>query len=444
MTDVIIIGAGPGGFDLAIALAKQKKQVVLIDKMQVGGTCLHLGCVPTKTLLHVVETIHDTNALSHLGLHLDTSSLTLEGLWKHKDSVVQTITQDMLSSLKNLPVELIYGQAKIISPHSVKVNDTIYEAEKIVIATGSRPSKLKVSGCDLAHVYDSNSIYQMSTLPKSIAIIGGGYIGIEWATVFHTLGVNVHIMESMPQILSTLDDDLGKRLSTYLKKAGIQLMTSCSVSRIEKSGDGLEVHTLQYPPLRVDAVFVAVGRTPNYEDLGLEEVGVQTLKMGIPVNETYQTNIPSIYALGDVIGGIMLAHKASFDAKVIASIFSNDAFKYDPHLVPSVVFSMPQIATVGISERELKNRFINYQAIRIPYRGNCKAVATLATDGYLKILVDEAQILVGAQVIGAHAEDLIHELALMVENKRTIASFKTLIHAHPTLSELIYSALSAI
>lgn len=443
MIDVIVIGAGPGGFDLAVLLAKAKKQVILIDRHQVGGTCLHLGCVPTKTLVHVVETIRETKKLQSLGLSLDTSALSLEQLWLHKDNVVSTITQDMLSSIRNLSLQLVYGEAKMLSPHQVQVNDEIFEAENIVIATGSKPSRLKLPGFDHPNVYDSNTIFSMKSLPKSIAIIGGGYIGVEWATIFNHLGVKVSILESMPQILSTLDDDLGKRLTTYLKKDGIEIYPSCSISELKHQDGSVEIHTIQYPLLTVDTVFVAVGRTANVEELDLPSLGIDVLKSGLPVNEKYQTIVPSIYAIGDVIGGTMLAHKASFDAKVLAGILTNQPFDYDPKLIPSVVFSHPQIASVGVNEKTLKDRLENYQSIRIPYRGNCKAVATLATDGYLKIIVDEAQVIIGAQVIGAHAEDLIHELALMVENKRPLESFRHIIHAHPTLSELIYSAISS-
>ena len=444
MIDVIIIGAGPGGFDLAVQLAKAKKQVVLIDKQQVGGTCLHLGCVPTKTLVHVAEIIKETRKLSHLGLELDTSKLTLTQLWEHKDKIVATITQDMLSSIRHLPIELLMGEATILSPHQVKVNDQIYEANHIVIATGSSPSRLNTPGFDHARVYDSNTIYSLKSLPKSIAIIGGGYIGIEWATIFATLGVKVTIIESMPQILSTLDDDLGKRLSTYLKKDGIDIRTSSSISQLKHLDEGVEIVTKQDPPLQVEVVLVAVGRTPNVNHLNLSHLGIDVLKTGIPVNEFYQTNVPSIYAIGDVIGGIMLAHKASFDAKKLAGILTNNPFTFDANLIPSIIFSSPQIAVVGANERTLKEKMIPYQTIRVPYRGNCKAVATLATEGYLKLIVDENQMLLGAQVIGAHAEDLIHELALMIETRRPLSSFKSIIHAHPTLSEIIYSALSLV
>ena len=444
MIDVIIIGAGPGGFDLAVQLARAKKQVILVDKAEVGGTCLHLGCVPTKTLVHVAESIKETKKLSHLGIELDTSKLTLQQLFEHKDKVVSTITQDMLSSIRNLPIQVVYGEATILSPYQVKVVDQVFEANQIVIATGSTPSRLNIPGFNHENVFDSNTIYSLKSLPKSMAIIGGGYIGIEWATIFATLGVKVTIIESMPQILSTLDDDLGKRLATYLKKDGIDIRTSSVISELKHFDEIIEVVTLQDPPLHVDAVLAAVGRTPNVGRLNLSQLGVEVRKTGIIVNDHYQTSVPSIYAIGDVIGGTMLAHKASFDAKKLAGILTNNPFSFEGSLIPAVVFSSPQIAVVGLNERVLKEKMVPYQTIRVPYRGNCKAVATLATDGYLKIIIDENQIIIGAQVIGAHAEDLIHELALMIENHRTLTSFKSIIHAHPTLSELIYSAISSL
>ena len=444
MIDVIIIGAGPGGFDLAVQLARAKKQVILVDKAEVGGTCLHLGCVPTKTLVHVAESIKETKKLSHLGIELDTSKLTLQQLFEHKDKVVSTITQDMLSSIRNLPIQVVYGEATILSPYQVKVVDQVFEANQIVIATGSTPSRLNIPGFNHENVFDSNTIYSLKSLPKSMAIIGGGYIGIEWATIFATLGVKVTIIESMPQILSTLDDDLGKRLATYLKKDGIDIRTSSVISELKHFDEIIEVVTLQDPPLHVDAVLAAVGRTPNVGRLNLSQLGVEVRKTGIIVNDHYQTSVPSIYAIGDVIGGTMLAHKASFDAKKLAGILTNNPFSFEESLIPAVVFSSPQIAVVGLNERVLKEKMVPYQTIRVPYRGNCKAVATLATDGYLKIIIDENQIIIGAQVIGAHAEDLIHELALMIENHRTLTSFKSIIHAHPTLSELIYSAISSL
>lgn len=437
---LIIIGAGPGGYETAVMAAKKGMEVVLISNGPLGGTCLNQGCIPTKTFVHAAENIPAKFS------DLDEYIKEIQG---RKTSVVSQLNSGIEFLLKNPNIKLVFGKAQFVSNKRVKVlsSDEEFEADKIVIATGSIPVSLSVDGAELC--VSSNEMLEMTSVPKRLCIIGGGVIGLEFANIFNRLGSKVTVVEYCKQILPRFDSDIAKRLKQILMSQGIEIKTGVGVTGIVKTEDGFCVNADSYSCCS-DVVFMAVGRRANVNGLGLENTDIEFNGKGIVVDENMQTSVQGVYAIGDVVGGMMLAHVASFQGKRALNHILGlpDRIRFD--IVPAAVFTTPEVATVGMTEDECKalkqqtadkDSHFSYQAYKSFFRTNGKAVSMNETEGYCKILAREDGLLLGAHVIGPHSSDIIHEIAALMNMSATIDDMRNIIHAHPTLSEVVQSAI---
>lgn len=419
---LIIIGAGPGGYETAVAAAKKGLEVVLITDGLMGGTCLNEGCIPTKTLVRWAG-----------------SGESLEAIQERKKQVVTQLRNGIEFLMKNPNIRVVEGHARFVSDTKVKVSPSGEELEgTIVIATGSSSASLPVSGAELCST--SKEMLEMRDVPKELCVIGGGVIGLEFASIFNRLGSHVTVLEYCKQILPRFDTDLCKRLRQSLIKQGIDIKTGVGVTAIERSGDKL-VAKSETAEVVADKVLMAVGRRANVGELGLENTSIDYTNRGIVVDENMQTSVKGVYAIGDVVGGMMLAHVATFQGKRALNHItgSKDNIRFD--IVPAAVFTTPEAATVGLTEEECKARETGYKAYKSFFRANGKAVSMDETDGYCKLLADEATgRILGAHIYGPHSSDMIHEVAVMMNLNATIDQLRDIIHAHPTLSEVILSA----
>ena len=432
--DVIIIGAGPGGYETALYAKEQGLSVLLIEKDKLGGTCLNRGCIPTKTYNAIAKEINDLKKASDVGIdasfNFDFSKAKLR-----KDKVVEELVNGINFLIKKSGIELINGYAKLVDKNTVKLEDETYFGKNIIIATGSSNLNTIIKGSEKA--LDSTSLLDLETLPNSLAIIGGGVIGVEMASIFKSFGVNVTIFEGLDSILANIDKELSRRISSYLTRAGIKINTKTLVEEIkeasivyQKNGETLEES--------FDKILLAIGRCPNIKDIGLDEVGIEYTKKGIITDDNFKTNIDNIYAIGDCNGKIMLAHYASYSGiSVIDHILGNNVKQYP---CPSAIFSIPEIASVGLTEDYLKTKGIEYKVNKVMYRSNGKALALNETEGFIKTLIVDDK-LVGCHIIGYDASTLIHEAMLLMNCDVNCSAAKKFIFAHPTLSELFKNSL---
>ena len=436
MNDLIIIGAGPGGYELAIKASKSNLKTILIEKEKLGGVCLNSGCIPTKTYYYASSLIGEIKKSQNYGIS-STISFDFLKLNQRKEEVVSDLVKGIDFCLNKAGVEIIYGMAKLISNDSVLVNGTVYQAKNIVIATGSHNYTIK----NFEDFLTSTDILDLKTLPNSLAIIGGGVIGIEMASIFNRFGVEVTVIEAKDTILNNYDKDISNRLLSFLKAEGIKFYLNCVCKKV----DNKLVINKNNEDIIIEAekILVCVGRRPNVFNLGLEDVGIKFNEYGISVDDDFKTNIDNIYAIGDVIGKNMLAHYATYSGyhvlNKILGLESNIDFKN----VPSCTFTYPEVSSVGCTEYELNQREVKYKVFKNLYKTNGKSSSMDKTDGYVKIIVVD-DIIVGGAIIGYDASTLIHELAVLISKKISINDIKTIIHAHPTLSEIISNLINDI
>ena len=460
-TDLIIIGAGPGGYETAVRAAKAGLQVVIIEKEHLGGTCLNAGCIPTKCLCHSAE---EAPLLSPEG---DENSHYLQEAVARKNEVVEKLKAGVAQLMKTPGITLVEGEAQFLDSHTVTIKtidngqltiDNEYTAKNIIIATGSVTKFLPIPGAHAEGVLTSTEMLNLTTLPQRLAIIGGGVIGLEFASIFQSMGSQVTVIEFCKEVLPQFDRDLAKRLRTSLKKRGIEFHTSAAAKEIHE-GTPLVVDFEEKGKLQsveADVVLMAVGRSANFDSLNLSDVGIETTPRGIKVDEYMQTNVPGIYAIGDVNGLIQLAHAASAQGKIALTSILNSKFLDEPSvtsaerknhnsklIVPSAVFTVPEAAMVGQTEEQLEEAGIEYQAHKAFYRANGKALAMDAEDGLVKILTNKEGKILGCHILGAHASDLIHEVTLAMRLGGTIHDIADTVHAHPSLSEILLAAAEA-
>ncbi len=427
---LLIIGGGPGGYETAVEAAKRGLEVTLISEGPLGGTCLNEGCIPTKTFCHYAELIEQN---LKAGLDCKPSFATAA---QRKQAVVEQLRSGIDMLLKN--VQVVRGRAEFKDSKTVLCNGQEYSADKIIIATGSVSASLPIPGAESC--LTSKEILDLTEVPESLCVIGGGVIGLEFASIFRSFGSEVTVLEFCPNILPRFDVDLAKRLKQSLSKRGINTEVQAQVTAI----DGNTVTYLKKEKeftVQVDKILMAVGRRPNVDGLNLEAAGVDYTRKGITVNDRFETSVPGIYAVGDVIGGIMLAHAATYQGLHALNCIcgQTDSIRFD--LIPAAVFTMPEVATIGLTEEQCKEQELEVRCLKSFYRANGKAVSMDETDGYCKVIVDNDGKVLGAHIMGAHASDLIHEIAAAMNLGATLDKLQSVIHAHPTLSEVLQSAI---
>ena len=449
--DVVVIGSGPGGYVASIRAAQLGARVVCIEKSasEWGGVCLNWGCIPTKTLIASVERLQDVREASKMGVLTGEVTYDFAKITERKDKVVSTLRGGVEALLKSNHVRKVLGTARITSPNAVEVTaegggkETISTAN-ILIATGSRPVTPPIPGLEGEGVWTSNEAVRTTTVPKSMVLIGAGAVGLEFGYVFNGLGTKCTVVEMMPEVLPLADAEIGAELRKALKKQGIAFHVGAKVSKVERRNGLLAVTVATEKgdeSIECEVVLVGAGRRPNVEDLGLEAVGVALTKSGITVNEQMRTNVPSIYALGDVTGKMALAHVASHQGIVAAENAMGHDARMDYRCVPSPVFTEPEVGTVGLSEAQAREAGHDVIVGKFPFRPLGKSMAMNKQDGLVKVVAERkyGEVL-GVHIVGPHASDLVHEAVAAMKLEATVDELMTMIHAHPTLAEAILEA----
>jgi dihydrolipoamide dehydrogenase len=447
---LIVIGAGPGGYVAAIKAAQLGLDVACIEKEPaLGGTCLRVGCIPSKALLDASEKIYAVQRNRLIGLKIGQSELDLPALMAHKDKVVKANTGGVEFLFKKNKVTRYLGHASIVGPHRVSVKGPEgiqeIEAERILIATGSKAAMLKGVELDYDVVGTSDQAIAYPTVPESLVVIGGGVIGLELGSVWKRLGSKVTVLEYLPTILGGMDAEIAKAAEKIFKKQGLEIRTGVRVTAAYvRDGKGM-VELEGGEPLAADRVLLATGRVPNTDGLGLENVGLTTDEKGcIPVNAHYQTAVPSIFAIGDVIAGPMLAHKAEEEGYAAVEYMVTGYGHVDYNSIPNVVYTHPEIASVGRSEEELEAAGVTYKKGSFPFSANGRARAMNDTDGFVKILSHtQTDRVLGVHIIGPRAGDLIAEAAVAMAFHASSEDIARASHAHPTLAEALKEAALA-
>ena len=441
---IIIIGAGPGGYETALAAAKRVVEVVLVEAGPVGGTCLNEGCIPTKSFCknaQLLEQLREAEAfgVSELAFNFDFKAVTAR-----KNAVVEQLRGGVESLLSHKLITLVRGKASFKDAHTVVVGDDEYTVDYIIIATGSVSASLPVPGADLEGVLTSKEILDMEELPKKLCVIGGGVIGLEFASIFNSFSCEVTVLEYCKEILPRFDTDLAKRLKQCLSKKGIDINTQSQVLSISKEGDQYKVTFLRKgkeESVVADKVLMAVGRKANVDSLNLAEAGVELGPRGVVVNEVMQTSQPHIYAVGDINGKMMLAHAAIFQGLVALDHMMGKDNDIDLTVMPAAVFTSPEAASVGKTEDECKEAGLKVKCLKSFFRANGKAVTMGETEGFCKVIVEEETgLLLGCHLFGPHSSDIVQEVCALISRKSTLKQLQDIIHTHPTLTEVIQSA----
>lgn len=438
--DIAVIGAGTGGYVAAIKGAQEGRSVCLIEKKLLGGTCLNVGCIPTKTLIANAHIMHKVQMAAEYGIETGPVSFDFAKMKARKDKVVSGIRKNLEGLILSNKITIIHGTAEFLSPTEIKIKgeqSEIIFAENIIIATGSEPLDIPAFPCDHKKVLNSTSILELTSLPKTLAIIGGGYIGCEFASLYAEFGVKVTILEALPSILSLQGKEISEFMTQTFTKKGIDVKTGVFVQGIDRSDHGITVKIKDQSPLSFDMALVAVGRKVISSGLGLEKAGVKTGEKGeVLVDDRMQTNVPGIYAVGDVTGKFLLAHVASHQGLVAASNIVGHEAVMHYNAVPAVIFTYPEIATVGMTLDQAKAAGYTAVTGKFPFQFLGKSIATLDTEGYAEVIIDKKTgQLLGAFVIGHEAATLIAEITLALSNELTVECIIDTIHAHPTISE---------
>ena len=456
--DVAVIGAGPGGYVAAIRAAQLGARVAVIERDRIGGTCLNRGCIPTKAVLQSVE-VHRTVAQADAwGVVARLEGFDLAGVRRFRDELVSRMVKGVETLLRAHGVAVLRGSASFVDPHTLQVEgeggESFLSARNFIIATGSVPARPSIPGLDLPGVVDSDEITRLEEVPRSLSIVGAGVIGMELATVFRGLGSEVTVLEMLPRILPPTDKAVATRFLALAKRRGIRVLTSVRVESIElveeAPGPKLRVNYSRVgketPPSFVEAekVLVAVGRRPNAEGLNLEAIGVETERGTVVVDETMRTSLPHVYAVGDCVGGAMLAHKASYEGEIAAENALGRLRRADYTAIPYCIYTHPEIAGVGLTEETAKEAGADYEVATFPFTANARAWALNASDGLVKLIYEKgSRKLLGAHVMGPWAGELIGELTLAVRLGLKADEIAGTVHPHPTLSEAVMEAAKA-
>jgi dihydrolipoamide dehydrogenase len=455
--DLIVIGTGPGGYVCAIRAAQLGLKTAVVEKRKThGGTCLNIGCIPSKALLHASERFEEVaHDVAALGIQVGKPKLDLATMMKHKDDTVHANVSGVGFLLKKNKVDSFFGTGKILAAGQVEVTaedgaKQVLETKNIVIATGSDVTPLPGVAIDEQTVVSSTGALVLDKVPGKLLVVGAGVIGLELGSVWRRLGAEVTVVEFLDRILPGMDSEVAKQFQRMLEKQGFVFKLGSKVTKVEpaKKGATVTIEPSQggeATTLQADVVLVAIGRRPYTEGLGLEQAGVATERGRVVIDDHFQTNVPGIYAIGDVVRGAMLAHKAEDEGVAAAEIIAGKAGHVNYDVIPSVVYTMPEIASIGKTEDELKAAGVAYTVGKFPFTANGRARAMRHTDGFVKVLADAAtDRVLGAHIVGAGAGDLIHEVAVLMEFGGSSEDLARTCHAHPTMSEAVKEAALAV
>jgi dihydrolipoamide dehydrogenase len=451
--DVVVLGAGPAGYVCAIRLAQLGKKVTVVDRDEVGGVCLNRGCIPSKALIYAGTLFEKMTHASELGIEVKGATLNLSKLMQWKTGVVKKLTGGVASLLKANGCQVVSGDARLSSPKSLEVKTSTgvvqLQFNQLVIATGSRPSELPGFEIDQKRIWDSTGALSQTELPKSLLCIGGGYIGLELGTFYAKAGTQVTVVEAGPGLLGGVDPDLTKVVQKRLEKMGVKLKIGTKILGCKKNAKNVEVE-LQDPSGKksketYDSVLVTIGRKPNHETLDLAKAGLKVDAKGfIPVDASRRTSVSHIYAIGDIAGQPLLAHKGSKEGIVAAEAIAGLKTTYDVVGMPAVIFTDPEIATVGMTEAEAREKGIDLKVGLFPFSANGRALSVSEPDGMVKMLGDaKTGRLLGVHIVGAEASNLIAKATLALELGAQVEDLALTVHAHPTLPETLMEAAEA-
>nr|WP_319391547.1 dihydrolipoyl dehydrogenase [uncultured Cohaesibacter sp.] len=456
--DMVVIGTGPGGYVCAIRAAQLGMKVAVVEKRSThGGTCLNVGCIPSKALLHASELFEEAgHDFENMGIKVGKPSLDLKAMMGHKDEVIASNVGGVDFLFKKNKIDVFHGAGKIVAAGKVDVTSETgdvqtVEAKAVVIATGSDVAPLPGVEIDEKHVVSSTGALELDKVPGKLIVVGAGVIGLELGSVWRRLGSEVTVVEFLDRILPGMDGEVVKNAQRIFKKQGFDFKLGTKVTGVEKHKKGVKV-TLEpakggeASELEADIVLVAIGRRPYTEGLGLAEVGVALDERGrVATDGHFKTSVDGIYAIGDVIAGPMLAHKAEDDGVALAEILAGQAGHVDYNLVPGVVYTMPEIAVIGKTEEQLKEAGIDYNVGKFPFTANGRAKAQRHTEGFVKILADKTtDKVLGVHMIGAGVGEMIHEASVLMAFSGSAEDLARTIHAHPTLSEAVKEAALAV
>jgi dihydrolipoamide dehydrogenase len=459
--DAVVIGAGPGGYPAAIRLGQLKVKTCIVEREYMGGVCLNVGCIPSKAVIHAAKTFEKIGHADEIGITVAKPAIDMTKLQTWKGGVVNKLTGGVRTLLKGNGVDIIEGSARLEKPgpdgHRITVTTKAGTqpliAKNIVIATGSRPTEIPGFKIDQKRILDSTGALALDHVPGRLVVIGGGYIGLELGMVYAKLGSKVTVVEALPRVLASMDKDCVAVVERKLKKMGVEVLANTKAKGWEDKGDRavLSVELPDGPGTKTaaidaDKILLSVGRRPNSENLGLDVAGVTVDKRGYVVaDEQLRTNVPGIYAIGDVIGGMMLAHKATHEGEVVAEVIAGHKAAFDARTIPAVVFTDPEIATTGITEEEAKAKgHAELKVGKFPFAALGRALSVNDTDGFVKVVADaKTGELLGLHIVGNGASDLISEGALAIEMGAVAEDLRLTIHPHPTLSEAVMEAAAA-
>ena len=447
-TQLVVLGAGPGGYAAAFLAADKGMKVTLIDAgARPGGTCLHVGCIPSKALLHVAKVITDARDAAHIGITFAAPKVDLDAIRKHRFGIPDKLSANLVQLCKARKVDYVTGKGKFVDDHTIEVEGgRRYHFQQCVVASGSSPARPGPLGLNSPRVMDSTGALKLEDVPAKLLVVGGGYIGLEMGYVYAALGSKVTVVEMTDGLLPGADRDLVLPLSKRLEKLFDKILLNTAVTNLEEVANGIRVslkgEELSDAQPVFDRVLIAVGRRPNSRDLGLDKVGVEVTERGfIKVDEKRRTTAANIYAVGDVAGEPMLAHKATYEGKIAIEVIAGEPAQYDARAVPAVVFTDPELAWCGLTETEAKKQKREIKRVRFAWQGSGRAMTLDRTEGLTKLIVDpQTEQILGVGIVGVEAGEMIAEAMLAIEMGATAKDIALTMHAHPTLSETIGEA----
>jgi len=452
--DVTVIGGGPAGYVCAIRLSQLGLKTACVESRgSLGGTCLNIGCIPSKSLLNMSENFHKAKSFSNIGIETGEIKLNLEKMMSNKDSSVSTLTKGVEFLFKKNKVTYIKGVGSFNEKNEILVKNDKSEmkikTDKTIISTGSEPLSLPGIDFDEKKILSSTGALNISKLPKKMVVVGGGYIGLEMGSVWSRLGTEVHVIEYLDHITPGLDKEISNEFMKILKKQNIKFELNTKVEKISKNDQGVIIETSNKDAknkIEADVVLISVGRKPYTDKLNLEKIGVNLDKKGkIKVNKNFETNVKNVYAIGDVIDGPMLAHKAEEEGIAVAELIAGQSGHVNYDIIPGVIYTSPEVAYVGKNEEELKEKKVNYKVGKFPFMANSRAKAINEPEGFVKILAESTtDRVLGVHIIGPHAGEMIAEMSVAMEFGASSEDIARTCHAHPTFSEAIKEAALSV